>query len=252
MQTESKAFLVDRHWEGGKVITKVREHLSVALSAAGIAGAHIAARVGTMTAAVAKNLATRRGNIPAAELFARIPQGVRVGGEKSILSYLKSVDLSHLRSVKNSPKLAHSADNVLFEPSALNQARGARNMTAAQVAKAKGSNALVGLGAGLRSAPKAAMRSGLMAVALELPVSGTVNLIRYRRGRVSGKKAAINTTKDVITTSLVGAVLGGGTVVAVALGAPVTGAAMVVLSGIGLSGYGVSSVRRIYSATVEA
>ena len=248
MGIRSKRLTGKRVWN---VIAKVPTHSSAALCAAAKTGAGVAAQVGTMTATVAKNLASRRGNIPAIDLFGKIPQGVRLAGEKSILEYLKKVDLSHIRSVTNSPSLTNNVDNVLFEYSALNRARVGRDMTAVEVAKAKASGAIVGLEGGLRAVPKSALRSGLMAVALELPVSGAVNLIRYQLGGLSGKQAAINITKDALKTSVAGAALGGGVVVAGALGAPAIGSAMVVVSIIGIPVYVVSSGLRIYTAATE-
>ena len=205
-----------------------------------------------MTVAVAKNLAHRSGNIPAAELFKKIPQGVRMGGENSILAYLRRVDVSHKLSIRNAPHRAGSADNVVFESARVNQARGARDMARVEVTRAHAKNALDGLKVGIRGAPKAAVRSGLIAGALELPVSGAVNLIRYRRGKISGKEAAGKIAKDVVATSLAGGAMAAGIVVVAALGVPIAGPAMVVCSGVGLLAYGVSSVGRIHSATMEA
>lgn len=233
------------------VVAKVRTHSPAALCAVARAGAGVAAQVGTMPAAVAKNLANRRGNIPASALFKKIPQGIRIGDENSILAYLRRRDVSHRVSIQNAPNRAGSVDNVVFETSCVNQVRGARNMSRVEMTMAHARNALDGLKVGLRVAPKAAARSGLIAGVLELPVSGAVNLIRYRRGRVSGKRAAGNIARDFVTTSLAGATAGAAMVVVAAFGVPITGPAVFVCSGVGVLAYGVSSVGRIHSATIE-
>ena len=234
------------------LVSKVRESAPAPLCAAGNAAVGVIAQARTMTTAVAKNLTNRSGNIPPADLFWKIPQGVRMGGENRILAYLRRVDVSHKVSIRNAPNRAGSIDNVAFESSRVNQARGARDMSRVEMAGAHAKNALDGLKVGLRSAPQPAVRSGLIAGALELPVAGAVNLIRYRRGSVSGRTAAINTAKDVVTTSLAGGVAGAGIVVVAALGVPVTGPAMVVVSGLGISACAISSTRRIRMAVVEA
>ncbi len=206
-----------------------------------------------MTPAVRKNLAGRSGNVPPNDLFPKIPQGVRMGGEPANLEYLRGgVDVSHKVPIRNAPNQAGRADNVVFESSRVNQARGAHDMSRMEVTSAHVRNALDGLHAGLRVAPKAALRSGLIAGALELPVSAAVNLIRYRRGGVSRKEAACNIAKDVVTTSLAGAAAGAGIVVVASVGLPIAGPAMVVCSGVGCLVYGASSVGRIHSATRES
>ena len=227
-------------------------NFSAAVTAAGKTVAGIAKQAATMTPAVAKNLAGRSGNIPKAELFPKIPQGVRMGGENSILAFLRRVDVSHKLSIRNAPNQASSSDNVVLEASRVNQARGARDMSRVEVTTSHVRNALDGFAAGLRRVPTAAMRAGLTAAAMELPVSGTANLIHYRRGIVSGKQAFRNTARDVVATSLSGAVFGGGVVAVAALGLPVASPVAVGLSVVGTSAYGLSSVRRIRAAVTQA
>lgn len=124
-------------------------------------------------------------------------------------------------------------------------------MSRVEVTTAHVKNTLDGMRAGLRAVPGAAVRSGLTAAAMELPVSGTANLIRYRRGIVSGKDAFRNVARDVIATSLSGAAFGGGMVAVAALGLPVAGPVAIGLSVVGLSTYGLSSVHRIRLAVTE-
>ena len=64
------------------------------------------------------------GAVTGAELYPKIPAGVRMGGERATLDYLARHHVSHVTSVKNSPGLAGAADNVAFEPAAWNLARG--------------------------------------------------------------------------------------------------------------------------------
>ena len=162
-----------------------RMNIPAAVTAASKTVASIGAKARTMTPAVRKNLAGRSGNVPPNDLFPKIPQGVRMGGEPANLEYLRGgVDVSHKVPIRNAPNRAGRADNVVFESSRVNQARGAHDMSRMEVTSAHVRNALDGLHAGLRVAPKAALRSGLIAGALELPVSAAVNLIRYRRGGV--------------------------------------------------------------------
>ena len=125
-------------------------------------------------------------------------------------------------------------------------------MSLVEVTTAHAKNTLDGLRAGLRAVPGAVVRSGLTAAAMEFPISGTANMIRYRRGIVSGKQAFRNTAKDTLATSLSGAVFGGAMVGIAALGLPVAGPVAVGLSVVGFSAYGLSSVQRIRLAVTEA
>ena len=85
------------------------------------------------------------GRLTTAQVRSLIPLGVRAGGPKSIVRYLNTRDLSHVKSVRNRPDLAASPKNLMFEPRAANRARGARDMTAVERARALGSNVCASL-----------------------------------------------------------------------------------------------------------
>ena len=85
------------------------------------------------------------GRLTTAQVRSLIPLGVRAGDPKSIVRYLNTHDLSHVKSVRNRPDLAASPKNLMFEPRAANRARGARDMTAVERARALGSNVCASL-----------------------------------------------------------------------------------------------------------
>ena len=186
----------------------------------------------------------------AEQLFLRtVPRSVRNSGWKGVADYVKGKHASHIESVVNAPSKAKMSSNTLWEPSKWNLKRGSANMKSwekvrthtmnrANAARIVGKNALVN-----------ARRATILAALMEAPVSAAEGAIRVAKGKMSkkvaAKKAAINTTKS----GVVGFAMAGGFTFVAALGAgPVLSAASPVLISMGVTIYGVSSVKRIKAA----
>ena len=161
-----------------------------------------------------------------------VPQIVRNGGEDAVKAFLKGKQASHIKSVANAPSQAKASSNVIWESSKRNAARGGRNMSSSELSVAKSA---------LRSSSikstvvRGAARSGFIALVTEAPVAGLENYFHWKRGRKTGSQA----TKDVVSSSVVTAGVGGAAGAAMVLtplslgplGVPVTIAGGVVLAG---------------------
>ena len=115
-----------------------------------------------------------------------IPEAVRIQGEKSVRQFIDGKHASHIESVSNSPNLAKSPDNIVWEDAGKNLARGSKNMTRAEVAAAD----KVGQVAGLKATGKATAKGGIIAAVIEAPVAATENYFHWKRWRKSGAQAA--------------------------------------------------------------
>ncbi len=148
-----------------------------------------------------------RGFRPSAEarkLFNKVPQQIKNAGERAVRDFLHRKDVSHIQSVRNAPHLARDASNVILESHAKNLARGARNMSKTDLIKAKIGNGMSGIKTGVQAAPKSAAKGGLLALAMEAPVSATVNLLHWKRGRKTGGTAAMDAAKDTAVATGIG------------------------------------------------
>ena len=91
-------------------------------------------------------------------------------------------------------------------------------MTAAEVAAAKSTGHVTGTRLAANVTLKSAARSGGIAAAIELPIAALENFLHCRRGRKTGRKAAIDTTKSTATAAGFGAAAAVGAKVAVGAG----------------------------------
>jgi hypothetical protein len=148
----------------------------------------------------------------------RIPTIVRRTGEDAVKDYLKGKHGSHIKSVVAAPGRSKWPSNMVFEDASKNLSRGSRNMTAAEVAAAKSTGHVTGTRLAANVTLKSAARSGGIAAAIELPIAALENFLHCRRGRKTGRKAAIDTTKSTATAAGFGAAAAVGAKVAVGAG----------------------------------
>ena len=181
-----------------------------------------------------------------------VPWIVRNYGEDAVRQFLHGKDLSHIKSVYNSPQLATDTGNSLWENSAVNRARGATDMTGWGQITARSSNAFDAAGIVLRECADAALTSGLLAALLESPVAGVENYIHYRKGRKTGEEAMKDAAKSIALHAATGAVIGVGVTIAIGLGAgPIIATVAPVLIPFGLALYGLSALKRILNALAD-
>ena len=153
---------------------------------------------------VAKSLANRAGRIAPDKLFnKRIPAGVKLR-EKDIVEFIKR-EVSHRISRKNNPAKAGDVNNVFFEISWKNRARGSRNMSRAEVQSARFNNTITGIKCGLKTTVSTAAKGALFGALLEVPITCIENAFHIRNNRKSVKEACIDATKDIgITAGVAG------------------------------------------------
>ena len=73
----------------------------------------------------------------ASDLHSQIPDAVRSRGPGYILSWIKGRDVSHIMPRSTHPHMAGNPENVVWERSYLNRARGVRPMTGSEVRRAR-------------------------------------------------------------------------------------------------------------------
>ncbi len=118
-------------------------------------------------------------------LYETIPRGVREMGEEAVIDFLGKYDLSHIKSVKYFPELAHDLDNVIWEASTSNKKRGVTTMTAAEIEAAQ----RVLRNAGLKAAATSAAKGAAVGMFMETPIVGLENYLEYKNGRKSANEA---------------------------------------------------------------
>ena len=208
---------------------------------------------------VAETLRHRRGGIAAEKLLGKIPRGIRLVGEPATLDYLRSHDLSHIRSVKNYPELKTNPRNVIFESRRSNRARGAADMTRRALAKARLSNAARGVATCARNAActRVVAMSGATAITkgmgigalVELPVSVAVETLHVVNGRKTVQDAVLDGAQTVGVGALFGGAAMGVLTAASTFGLVVGGPVLVPLAVIGGGGaYVWMSSERIWEA----
>ena len=253
--------------------SETADERSSTLSKASIAGLAAASQVGTIIRGVPDGsfanlsdglqrklmdagLRPEHGIRSAAEAQAlyqeSVPWIVRNYGEDAIRQFLHGKDLSHIKSVHNSPKLATDTTNNFWESSAANRARGAADMTGWGQFTARSSNAFDAAGIVMRECVDAAPTSGLVAALLETPVAGVENYIHYQKGRKTGEEAIKDAAKSIAIHAATGAVVGVGVTIAVGLGAgPIITTLAPILIPVGLALYGFSALKRILNALAD-
>ena len=197
---------------------------------------------------VAKSLANRAGNIASDKLFELIPDGVKLS-EKHIVEFITKHEVSHIKSIKNNPAKAGDVNNVVFEISSKNRARGSRNMSRAEVQSARFNNTITGIKSGLKTTVSTAAKGALFGALLELPITTVENILHVKNTRKSVGDARIDAAKDIgISAGLAGVTAAGFTGLSL-LGVTVTlGPAVIPLTIIGGAVYTWSATDRIWKA----
>ena len=140
---------------------------------------------------------------------ATVPRHIRYAGDPAVRDFVKNRDFSHKQSFANRPDLAKATNNTVLEKRSLNRARGARNMTKAEVKAAQSAQRLRGITIGAKTVFRNGLRGGYIAAALEGMVSVPENLLHWKRGRKSGAQAATDAAKNTATSAGVGAIAAG-------------------------------------------
>ena len=195
---------------------------------------------------VAKSLANRAGGVTPDKLFDKIPTGVKLT-EENILEFLKIHEVSHRISIKNNPNKAGNSNNVIFENSQVNRARGSNNMTRVAYQNAKSKNAITNMKFGVKAAVGAAMRGALLAALLEFPITCFENVKHVKNNRKSYKEAFIDAVKDVSKNALGGGAVAGALTGLSLLGVTL-GPAAIPLAIVGGAVYTWSATDRVWKA----
>ena len=153
--------------------------------------------------AVAQSLANRAGGVAPDKLFDLIPTGVKLS-EESIMAFLKTHDVSHRISIKNDPTKSGDINNVIFEPSSVNRARGSQNMSHTEFRKAQSDMAIKGIKYGIKNTVGAVTRGMLFGALLELPITVIENTLHVKNNGKAMKTASVDAVKDVGKNALLG------------------------------------------------
>ena len=179
-----------------------------------------------------------------------IPYPIRNLGEDAIRRFTDGKDASHIQSAHNAPHLADSSNNILWENSGINRARGAENMTGAEQFQAHATNAFDASAIIFRDCLQSAATTALYAGLLEAPVAAVENYIHYQKGRKTGEQAIIDAAKSIGSRATTGAVVGFAVTGAVALigAGPLLVTIAPILIPVGMALYGYTALKRILNA----
>ena len=182
-----------------------------------------------------------------------IPYPIRNLGEDAIRSFTGGKDASHIQSAHNAPHLADSSNNILWETSGINRARGAENMTGAEQFQAHATNAFDASVIIFRDCLQSAATTALYAGLLEAPVAAIENYIHYQKGRKTGEQAIIDAAKSIGSRAATGAVVGFAVTGAVALigAGPLLVTIAPTLIPVGMALYGYTALKRILNALAD-
>lgn len=148
------------------------------------------------------NQRAQSGAVTALALAERMPPGVRAAGEDAMQEFMRSRDVSHIRSVSNNPALAANARNLIWEKSSWNRARGSRDIGAVQLLRANAHNAGAALqvaGPGILSQTA---QGCLIGAVMELPIAAAEQRLDILDGEKTIEQAAIDVAKSSATTGL--------------------------------------------------
>lgn len=177
---------------------------------------------------------------------ASIPDAVKMLGEDGVREFLDGKNASHIKSVANSPDLARTDSNMLWENIDANRARGSADMSAFEQLNVRLDN---GFDAFRLAAVKIVPRAVFYAIVIEASVSIVENGIYVYRGKKDARAALQDTSLNVAKSAVVGALAGTTLAGAVALGAaPVLAPAAPALGVIGGCLLVYSAADRIHTA----
>ena len=184
-----------------------------------------------------------------------VPAFVRNFGGDAVRDFLGGKDASHIKSVANAPHLSADPNNIMWESSAINRARGASDMTQWDRFTAQTNNTFDASRIVMRHCMPGAASAAFTAALMEAPVATIENYIHYKRGRKTGEQAIIDAAKSITIHAGTGAVVYIGITIAVgALGAagvtvaPVIATLAPILLPVGFALYTQSALKRILDA----
>ena len=198
-------------------------------------------------------LGGKRGvrNYSQAEAFfdTSVPGSVRNLGEKATREFLKGKVASQIRSVKNAPDSAKNPSNIIWESAKNNMRRGSDNMSKMDRLMAKGRNGVRATRISSRIMASSAGKAAGIAAVVEGAVSVSENTIHFAKGKKTGKKAIMDTGKNIAKAGALGGTFGIASTAAVAAGAgSVLAPAMPFIAAAGIGFTGVSAFSRIKRA----
>ena len=189
------------------------------------------AQFGDLTAELGQRAAyvnqrARSGAVTGLALAEKIPPGVRAAGEDAMNDFISTRDVSHIESVRNNPSRAADPDNLIWEKSKWNRARGARNISAAALIRANAQNAGAALTVAGPGILAQTAQGCVIGAVMELPVAAAEQRVPVQEGIKTTEEAVLDTAKSVAATGLAGCALtaaaaGAASVGVVSLGAPV-------------------------------
>ena len=125
---------------------------------------------------VRDTLVNRRGDFSAEQLYELVPDAIKTKAQATE-KFLRSRDLSHIESVKNSPELESDITNVIFENASKNRSRKEAYMKPDEQMRVHLDNFAESIVPGLQSMGTAALQGAVVGALLELPVAAAENFI---------------------------------------------------------------------------
>ncbi len=189
----------------------------------------------------------RRTHAGASDFYdASIPSAVKMSGENGVWEFLDGKNASHIKSVANSPDLARTDSNMLWENIDANRARGSADMSSFEQLNVRLDN---GFHSFRLAAVKIVPRAVFYAIVIEASVSIVENGIYVYRGKKDARAALQDTSLNVAKSAVAGVLAGGVVSGALALGAaPVLAPAAPALGVIGGCLLVYSAADRIHTA----
>ena len=197
-----------------------------------------------------RQLTDRGVTLTVEDLYARIPLGVRLAGERATMAFLQPRDLSHIESIENAPEKALNSENLVYEKAASNRARGPANMTLPE----RTVNWVRNLPAGVDGA-RVLMLSTAKGVGfgalLEVPVSIAVETLHVVYQNKEVDEAAWDVLQELGAAAVAGGATTGALTVASAYGFTVGAPVVIPLVVIGGTAYVWVSSERVWQALDE-
>ncbi len=189
--------------------------------------------------------------VPFAEGFyeSSVPQVVRNLGNDAVVEFLQGKHASHITSVHNDPTISTVDGNIVWEAAHKNLARGADNMTSAELAQANMSNMIDAAGIVAGEALETAAMAGCVGMALEGIVSLGEQVFYVYSGERTTKDAFKIIAENMVKKGIMSAIGGFVITIAIACGAgPFLASMAPVLVTIGGTVFLISAASRIVKA----
>ena len=162
---------------------------------------------------------TSRGLVEAQKVWETIPEQIRAAGPEATAKYLEGKDWSHIRAYSEGG--SNLASNGVFENATLNRARGAAQMTRAELEAAERVLQRNAFHATLLETATSAMEGALTAAAIAGVMAVLEYGLQYQRGDISEGELYQAIGKTVLVAGISGAAISS-LVVAMAMAFPAT------------------------------